>query len=101
MLQDVQCTGSLIVYFEGVAVYVSCILTGSIGETDGNTDLTFYIDNEKVGTYQQPPTEDISYQYGVSVFSKEGLSNELHTLTLTSGSSGNDALVMLDSITYT
>ena len=78
-----------------------CILTGSTSNPNGNTDLAFFIDNQKVGTFQQAPNGNTSYQYGVNVFAKDGLSNGLHTLDLVSGEAGKDALVMLDSITYT
>ena len=85
----------------GIAIYVSCIVTGSLENPDGNTDLTFYIDNANVGSFEKTPDGNATYLYGTNVFATKGLSNTLHTLTIESGSGGSEALVMLDSITYT
>lgn len=85
----------------GTAVYVQVILTGSETSPDGNTDYTFSIDNENAGVFQQSPNGDSTYKFNQTVFSKTGLSNSLHTLTIESGHAGKKALVLLDSIIYT
>ncbi|KAL5512058.1 hypothetical protein ACEPAH_5277 [Sanghuangporus vaninii] len=65
--------------FTGTAVYVNCILTESFTSPDGNTDMTFYLDDNDnpADVFQKTPNGDPSYQFGVT------------------------ALVLLDSITYT
>ncbi|KAL5533481.1 hypothetical protein ACEPAF_5257 [Sanghuangporus sanghuang] len=87
--------------FIGTAVYVQAILTGSITSPDGNSDFTFYIDNVTSGVFQRAPNGDNTYQFNQTVFSRTGLSNSLHTLTIESGRAGNKSLVLLDSIIYT
>ncbi|KAL5478441.1 hypothetical protein ACEPAI_2625 [Sanghuangporus weigelae] len=87
--------------FIGTAVYVNCILTRSSSGPNGNTDLTFKIDNVTVGTFEQVPDGDTTYHFGVTVFSMSGLGNTVHTLSIESGHAGSRALVLLDSIIYT
>ncbi|KAL5512007.1 hypothetical protein ACEPAH_5226 [Sanghuangporus vaninii] len=87
--------------FIGTAVYVQAILTGSRTSPDGNSDFTFYIDNVTSGVFQRAPNGDNTYQFDQTVFSKTGLSNSLHTLTIESGRAGDKSLVLLDSIIYT
>ncbi|KAL5490659.1 hypothetical protein ACEPAI_5493 [Sanghuangporus weigelae] len=87
--------------FIGTAVYVQAILTGSITSPDGYSDFTFYIDNVTSGVFQRAPNGDNTYQFNQTIFSKTGLSNSLHTITIESGRAGNKSLVLLDSIIYT
>ncbi|KAL5528883.1 hypothetical protein ACEPAG_4857 [Sanghuangporus baumii] len=87
--------------FIGTAVYVQAILTGSITSPDGNSDFTFYIDNVTSGVFQRAPNGDNAYHFGQTIFSKTGLSDSLHTITIESGRAGNKSLVLLDSIIYT
>ena len=63
--------------------------------------MTFIIDGAVAGYFQQAPDGDPNYEFGVTVFSKTGLKNVAHTITLESGNAGGKALVLLDSITYT
>lgn len=87
----------------GTAVYVNCILTRSFTSPDGNTDMTFFIDNDDnpTGVFQQSPNGDTSYQFGVTVFSATDLPPGQHTVRLEAGHAGKKALVLLDSIIYT
>ncbi|KAL5490658.1 hypothetical protein ACEPAI_5492 [Sanghuangporus weigelae] len=87
--------------FIGSAVYVQVILTGSPNFPVGNSDFTFYIDNVEVGTFQKLADGDTSYQWNQTVFSKNNLSNSLHTLIIEVGRSDNESLFLLDSIIYT
>ncbi|KAL5528884.1 hypothetical protein ACEPAG_4858 [Sanghuangporus baumii] len=87
--------------FIGIAVYVQVILTGSPNFPVGNSDFTFYIDNDEVGTFQKLADGDTSYQWNQTVFSKNDLSNSLHTLVIEVGRSDNESLFLLDSIIYT
>lgn len=85
----------------GSAVYVMCILTGTAGNPDGNTDMTFFLDNERVANFSRAPDGDASYQFNVPVFSMDGLSMTQHNITLVSGMQGQAALVLLDRVIYT
>lgn len=85
----------------GTAVYVQVILTGSERFPTGNSDYTFYIDNATSAVFQRAPNGDTSYQFNQTIFSKTGLSNSLHTLTIESGHGGQQSLVLLDSVIYT
>ncbi|EJD00599.1 uncharacterized protein FOMMEDRAFT_159347 [Fomitiporia mediterranea MF3/22] len=89
------------VNFTGTAVFVKCILTGSSRRPNGNTDLTFYLDNEETSTFRQTPNGDTTYEYNQTVFSATGLSDAEHNIRLETGHAGQQALVLLDSIIYT
>ncbi|KAL5523488.1 hypothetical protein ACEPAG_7661 [Sanghuangporus baumii] len=88
--------------FTGTAVYIYCILTRSNSSPDGNTDMTFYVDDQEVGSFSLPSDGDNSYQYNQAVFSWSGLDGSTnHNVRLESGHSGQQALVLLDRIVYT
>ena len=86
---------------EGSAVYVFCILTGSKIDPDGNTDMLFTIDGEKVGTFVKQTNGDNQYTYNVPVYFNESLPHGHHTITLESGVLGKRALVLFDRVVYT
>lgn len=77
------------------------ILTGTESSPDGNTDYTFYLDNNIEDVFQKSPNGDSTYHFNQTVFSRDGLDNTLHTLTIEAGHSGKKALVLLDSVIYT
>jgi hypothetical protein len=85
----------------GSAIYVYCILTGSSISPDGNSDMSFAIDGETVGTFQQTPSGDGTYLYDQLVYSKSDLLSGEHNFTLTTGSNNTKALVILDRLVYT
>ncbi|KAL5507584.1 hypothetical protein ACEPAH_7040 [Sanghuangporus vaninii] len=88
--------------FTGTAVYIYCILTSSSSSPNGNTDMTFYVDDQEVGSFSRPSDGDRSYQYNQVVFSWSGLDGSTnHNVRLESGHSGQQALVLLDRIVYT
>jgi len=87
--------------FNGSAVYVMCILTRTTVSPDGNTDMTFLLDEEMVGNYSLVPNGSPGYTFNVPVFAREILSPRLHNITILSGLAGNKSLVLLDSIVYT
>ncbi|KLO18720.1 hypothetical protein SCHPADRAFT_935980 [Schizopora paradoxa] len=89
------------VNFTGSAVYVVCILTGSTENPNGNSDMTFLIDNNTAGVFQQSPDGNSSYSFNHVVFAAENLTMDAHNLTLLNGLSGEAALVLLDRIIYT
>ncbi|KAI0825218.1 hypothetical protein BC628DRAFT_255421 [Trametes gibbosa] len=90
------------VSFEGVAVYVFCVVTRSFTSPDGNSDMSFYIDDELVGRFVQAPNGDPTYEYDVPVYVNQTLANGPHTLTVMNGQlGGNKSLILLDYIVYT
>ncbi|KAH9850678.1 hypothetical protein C2E23DRAFT_759957, partial [Lenzites betulinus] len=90
------------VQFEGVAVYVFCIVTRSFTSPDANADMSFFIDDEPVGRYIQAPDGNTTYEYNVPVYVNQSLSNGLHTITVANGQYGADkSLLLLDYIVYT
>ncbi|OCB87365.1 hypothetical protein A7U60_g5505 [Sanghuangporus baumii] len=88
--------------FTGTAVYIYCILTRSSSSPDGNTDMTFYVDDQEVGSFSRDSDGDKSYQYNQVVFAWSGLDGSTnHNVRLESGHLGQKALVLLDRIVYT
>ena len=85
----------------GSAVYVYCILTGSISEPIGNSDMTFFIDNQQVGAFVQAPDGNTNYRYNSLVYSNADLELGVHTFRLETAHLGERALVLLDYLIYT
>ncbi|KAH9927482.1 uncharacterized protein BXZ73DRAFT_3132, partial [Epithele typhae] len=83
--------------FEGVALYVFCV----VAHTSGNTDLRFLLDGEHVGSFVQPPIGSSHFEYNVPVYVNESISPGEHTLSIINGQPlGNESLVLLDYIVY-
>jgi len=83
---------------------VYCAIAHSSGAPDGNSDMTFFIDGEIVGTFSQPPStgSQPDYQYHVPVYVNYSMPATLHTFALQNGHiGGQESLVLLDSIIYT
>ncbi|KAI0719137.1 hypothetical protein C8T65DRAFT_523365, partial [Cerioporus squamosus] len=90
------------VTFEGVAVYVYCVVTHSFKSPVGNSDMSFFIDGNLVGQFVQPPTGDTTYEYNVPVYVNESLPPGSHTIAIVNGvPNGNQSLTLLDYIVYT
>ena len=85
-----------------MAVYVYCIVTRSTVSPDGNSDMTFFIDGEQVGTFVQPPDGDTTYDYNVPVYANTSLAAGPHEIVILNGQpNGNKTLILLDYIVYT
>ncbi len=78
-----------------------CILTGTTVSPDGNTDMTFLLDNEMVGSFSLAPNGSPGYIFNVPVYVNETLSPGFHNITILSGLAGSKSLVLLDRIIYT
>ncbi|RDX56297.1 hypothetical protein OH76DRAFT_1318572, partial [Lentinus brumalis] len=90
------------VTFEGVAVYVYCVVTHSFKSPVGNSDMSFFIDGNLVGNFVQPPTGDTTYEYNVPVYANDSLPPGTHTIAIVNGvPNGNQSLTLLDYIVYT
>ncbi|KAJ3849562.1 hypothetical protein EV368DRAFT_47058 [Lentinula lateritia] len=88
--------------FNGSAVYVFCALAESTTAPDGNSDMTFYIDGQLMGTFAKPaPGFNDIYEYRYLVFSIDTLVPGVHTLVLQNGyMNAPKSLVLLDYIVY-
>jgi len=89
------------VTFSGTAVYVYTILAHTSNSPDGASDMTFFIDGEKVGSFAQQPDNSTEYTYNALVYHNTNLSAQSHDLSIQLGLLGYKSLLMLDSIVYT
>ncbi|KAF8898337.1 hypothetical protein BD779DRAFT_1467 [Infundibulicybe gibba] len=89
--------------FNGTAVYVFCALARTTDGPAGNSDMSFFIDGEFVGTFAKPPPANSSgFDYNVLVYSNTSISPRRHQLTIQNGHvNGPKSLIILDSIVYT
>ncbi|OBZ79761.1 hypothetical protein A0H81_00334 [Grifola frondosa] len=87
--------------FFGSAIYVFCILAQTITPLNGSSDMSFYIDDELVGTYVHAPTaQPLSYDYNVPVYVNESLPSAPHKFSLVGGRTGSTSLILFDYIVY-
>ncbi|PBK76657.1 hypothetical protein ARMSODRAFT_948481 [Armillaria solidipes] len=87
--------------FNGTAIYVKCILATTATSPTGNSDMTFYIDNDLVGEFYQTAPGEPGYEYNFTVYSNNSIPDGLHTFKLQNGHiDGIKALVILDAIIY-
>ncbi|KIM84656.1 hypothetical protein PILCRDRAFT_391863 [Piloderma croceum F 1598] len=87
--------------FNGSAVYIFCIIAHSLVSPDGNTNMTFYIDDETVGHYALLPSgAQPTYSYNINVYLNTSVPPGQHTIKIQNGPLGQKALVLLDYITY-
>ncbi|KAF5377227.1 hypothetical protein D9615_006346 [Tricholomella constricta] len=88
--------------FNGTAVYVVCILARTTSGPTGNSDMTFLIDGDIVGTFVKPAPGTTGFDYNVTVYSNTSLAPGTHTITVQNGHvNGPKSLVILDRIVYT
>ncbi|KAI0090028.1 hypothetical protein BDY19DRAFT_888760 [Irpex rosettiformis] len=88
--------------FNGSAIYVYCIISHSLDNPFGNSDMTFYIDDEVVGNYALYPNGDPTYDFNVPVYTNDSISPGVHSFRLQGGSIGGQwSIVLLDYIVYT
>ncbi|KAF5351327.1 hypothetical protein D9758_007971 [Tetrapyrgos nigripes] len=89
------------VTFNGTAIYVFCILALTSSSPTGDSDMSFYIDNQLSGTFVQKAPGVPEYDYHVPVYVNTSLSPGPHTLLLQNGHvNGTKSLVLLDEIVY-
>ena len=93
--------GVITATFTGTAVYVFNIIANNFGGITTFTNLTFYIDNELVGSYKHTPTNDSSILYQVPVYTNSSLANQEHFLRIVNGGGPNASLILFDFIAYT
>ncbi|KAH8086598.1 hypothetical protein BXZ70DRAFT_899946 [Cristinia sonorae] len=89
-------------FVAGSAIYVYCILAHTSVSPDGNSDITFLIDGEAVGSFFQAPNNATNYGFNVPVYTNASIPSGNHTFTLQNGHvDGPKSLVLLDYIVYT
>ncbi|KZV89133.1 hypothetical protein EXIGLDRAFT_772004 [Exidia glandulosa HHB12029] len=78
-----QDPGTVTFNFTGIALYVFCILSGTVQERLVTTEshLAFFIDDQQIDTFNFVPNTP-TYQYQQLVFSTESLANEQHTFRM-------------------
>ncbi|KAF5365953.1 hypothetical protein D9758_006725 [Tetrapyrgos nigripes] len=89
--------------FNGSALYVFCVLARTQKMPFGNTDMTFYIDRQVVGSYNKPaPANSTGYDYNVLVYANTSLTPGLHTFVLQNGHKNSSSIseAILDKIVY-
>ncbi|TFK76726.1 hypothetical protein BDN72DRAFT_890540 [Pluteus cervinus] len=87
--------------FTGSAVYVICALAQSTNFPAGNSDMTFFIDNDLVGTFELPAPGGTGYAYRVPVYSNTSLEPGRHQITIQNGhANGPKSLILLDAVIY-
>ncbi|KAF9456999.1 hypothetical protein BDZ94DRAFT_1176523 [Collybia nuda] len=87
------------VQFEGIAVYVYCVLAPE--STFGISDMTFTLDGEDMDQFTQEAPADVDYQYNVLVFSRFALSPGSHELKISNGKlNAKKSFIILDRIIY-
>ena len=78
-----------------------CILSNSLENPNGDSDLTFFIDGQSIDQVHFTPSGDQSYEYHVPVFSSGSLTSGVHTLEVQNGLvKGRQSLLLLDYIVY-
>ncbi|KAE9397619.1 hypothetical protein BT96DRAFT_1020641 [Gymnopus androsaceus JB14] len=98
---NIPSTASML--FNGTAMYVFCALAESSTGSDGDSDMSFYIDGDLKGTFLKIATGNVGvYDYNVPVFAIDSLTPEEHNFTLQGGHvNGFKSLVLLDRMVYT
>ncbi|KAH9829632.1 uncharacterized protein C8Q71DRAFT_717841 [Rhodofomes roseus] len=66
----------------GTAIWVYCIIPNYIPYATTLVDLSFQLDGLGLATYYDVPNPNDTYWYNATVFSRTGLSNEVHTLVM-------------------
>ncbi|KAJ7131392.1 hypothetical protein C8R44DRAFT_774770 [Mycena epipterygia] len=99
--QGDQQTRKATVSFFGSSVAVNCILSNSLTNPTGNSDMVFIVDGIQAGTYSHKATGAGDFLSNQTVFQSAPLALINHTLVIQNGlSGGGPSLMLLDSITY-
>ncbi|KAF9463806.1 hypothetical protein BDZ94DRAFT_1163261 [Collybia nuda] len=89
------------VQFNGTAVYVLCALALTRSSPFGNSDMSFFIDNQLVGNFSRPAPNLPGYEYNIPVYSNKTLPPGLHELLIVNGRvNGTKSLIIIDQIVY-
>ncbi|KAH9842375.1 uncharacterized protein C8Q71DRAFT_698456 [Rhodofomes roseus] len=95
---------SMTLTFDGSAISVYCILVNSASSPDivTFTNVTFELDGASAGTYNHTADPAANqFEYNVTVFSREELSNETHTLVMNTVQGSSSSVLLFDWAMYT
>ena len=82
-------------------MYVNVLLYNSKNHPIGDTDFTFFIDDQQETVFQKASNNDSSYHYNQTIFYMTNLAHGQHELRMEIGHSKQISIAMLDSVVYT
>ncbi|TFK30720.1 hypothetical protein FA15DRAFT_662752 [Coprinopsis marcescibilis] len=89
------------VRFKGEAVYVYCVIPRTADFPAGHSDMTFFIDNQRVGVFVRNPPGTPGFDYDVLVYQNTSIPPGPHELIIQNGNrNGPKSILMLDRIVY-
>ncbi|KAL0580486.1 hypothetical protein V5O48_001556 [Marasmius crinis-equi] len=91
---------SLQLTFNGTALSVFCIIPSKDVAAIIHYELKFYLDGVLQGNGFTLDPSSADYQYNVSVFSADNISNKEHNFTMEASSTTTDSVVLFDYATY-
>ncbi|THH14621.1 hypothetical protein EW146_g5741 [Bondarzewia mesenterica] len=92
---------TIVMSFNGTAVYTYCILANNVPYATTLTNLSFNVDGSDVGTFVHVPTNSTDYIYDFPVYVNENLSSALHQLIISATGDTKSSLVLFDYMVYT
>lgn len=85
----------------GSAIYVFGILSHDVRDPVSDADISFFIEDELVGSFVFTPTGEDAYYYDVILYANDSLAHTDHILLLRNGCfGGNISLILLDYVVY-
>ncbi|KAF8891272.1 hypothetical protein BD779DRAFT_1514248 [Infundibulicybe gibba] len=95
---------SVNITFTGSGIYVYCAVPHATDGSQGNSDMSFFLDGSLVDTYSGIPpstiTSKFGFQYNVLVYSNSSLQLGSHQLEIKNGLHSNNSIIILDYISY-
>ncbi|KAF9448665.1 hypothetical protein P691DRAFT_32509 [Macrolepiota fuliginosa MF-IS2] len=86
---------------QGTAIYVYTILANTKTSPTGDSDMTFYLDGDVVGTFVKNAPGTPGFIYNVCVYANDSLPSGEHFLQIQNGhTDGNKTLLLLDYLVY-
>ncbi|KAJ7463782.1 hypothetical protein FB451DRAFT_1043042 [Mycena latifolia] len=90
---------SVEIHFTGSTIYLFCVVTNTVPDTNTLTNLTFSLDGTLLpGGYTRIPDNSSDILYNVSVLAAQGLTNASHILVARTAS---QSLFLFDYAIYT
>ncbi|KAJ7742793.1 hypothetical protein B0H16DRAFT_1323216 [Mycena metata] len=90
---------SVTLSFTGIGIDVFCILANTVPGAATNTNLVFTIDGTPYPPFSRDPDETTNYLYNQNVLSVNGLSQNAHTLVI-STNNASGTLLLFDYARY-
>ncbi|KAI0793311.1 hypothetical protein C8Q75DRAFT_712891 [Abortiporus biennis] len=88
--------------FQGTALYVYCILGHSNINPISNSDMSFFLDGQFVGSFFRLADGGTNFDFNVPVYVNTSIPDGTHTFVLQNGHIGDlAALVLFDYFVYT